>query len=103
MLEQKLIEAKENRRTLILKSVIAIATTSLVAAGILLFIAFYQSSSDDVEIVEPEKKAVEIQNIEASSTAEPVETVADEQLRQAYIDAVNNYQNTLQQILIKLI
>lgn len=96
MLEQKLIEAKENRRTLILKSVIAIATTSLVAAGILLFIAFYQSSSDDVEIVEPEKKAVEIQNIEASSTAEPVETVADEQLRQAYIDAVNNYQNTLQ-------
>lgn len=103
MLEQKLIEAKENRRALILRSVIAIATTSLVAAGVLLFIAFYQSSSDDVEIVEPEKKTAEIQNIETSSTAKPADTIADEQLRQAYIDAVNNYQNTLQQILIKLI
>ena len=101
MFEQKLIEAKEKRRELFIKSVIAVVAILLIATAIVAFISFNKSDSDETEIV----LADDTNQIEEDiPVITPIQTssVPNAELRQTYIDALNDYQNNIKPELGKI-
>jgi len=94
--EKKLIEAQENRRALFINSAIAIVAISLIAFGIVFFLSIAQNKpdeqiavlADDIDtLIQPEQTPA------SESMLSP--DIPDGELRQAYIAAVNDYQNRL--------
>ena len=94
ILEQKIIAAKEKRRGQFFKTVIGLIIVSLLCAVVVLFISFGHLNDDQAEIVVSSDSLEIEQDIVAASPIQSP-TVPDEQLRQAYINALSDYQNRL--------
>jgi hypothetical protein len=94
--EKKLIEAQENRRALFINSAIAIVVISIIAFGIVFFLSNAQNKPDEATAVLSDDADTLIQQ-EQLIVADPIPSsnIPDDELRQAYIDAVNDYQNRL--------
>ena len=100
ILEQKLIEAKAKQRGQLIKAVIGLITVSLLCAVVILFIS-YGHINDDTKVVSLSNTIEIEQNVLAVSPKQsPI--VSDEQLRQSYIDALSDYENTLKPELNKI-
>ena len=94
ILEQKIIEAKAKQRDQFIKAVIGLITVSVLCAVVVLFISFGQFNDDEAENVFPNETIKIEQNIvTVSPTQSP--TIPDELLRQAYINALSDYENQL--------
>jgi hypothetical protein len=94
--EKKLIEAQENRHALFITSAIAIVAISVIAFGIVFFLSNAQNKPDE-QTTNLADNADTLIQAEQISVADPIPSpdIPDEELRQAYIDAVNDYQNRL--------
>jgi hypothetical protein len=94
--EKKLVEAQENRRALFINSAIAIVVISVIAIGVMFFLSNSQNKSDEKTAILSDDADTLIQ-AEPITVAEPIPStnIPDEELRQAYIGAVNDYQNRL--------
>jgi hypothetical protein len=110
MLEQKLVEARANRRKRFINLFIIFVTISLVGAAIIFFPSLKQINPEqtnlsDTEAIFPDLSKEIEKNIEVVS---PVESQAvpraiqDEQQRQDYIDTLNDYENNIKPELDKI-
>ena len=99
--EQKIIKAKEKRHSQFIKAAIGLITVSLLCVVVVLFISFGNINGDDAEIASPSDTIETEQNIVPVS---PIQSpaVPDEQLRQAYINALSDYENKLKPQLNKI-
>jgi hypothetical protein len=94
--EKKLIEAQENRRALFINSAIAIVVISVIAFGIVFFLSNAQNKPDEqtATLVDDGDTVIQQEQIIVAAPI-PSSNIPDDELRQAYIDAVNDYQNRL--------
>jgi len=106
MLEQKLVEAKANRHKQFIILVIVFVSISILSGGLIFFTSYYQTNTD--AIFPDLAKEIE-KNIEAVSPAESrtipqaiPQAIEDKQLRQSYIDALNDYENNIKPELNKI-
>ena len=94
MLEQKLAEAKANRHKRFINLIIGFVTISLVSGGVVFYISCCRINSEKAETIFPNLAKKTEKNIVPFSPAQsPV--ISDEQLRQSYIDALNDYENNI--------
>ena len=101
ILEQKIIEAKAKQRDQFIKAIIGLFTISLLSTVVILFISFGHINDDEAEVVSPGDSIKIEQNIVTVSPTPPP-TAPDETLRQAYIDALSDYENNLKPELNKI-
>jgi hypothetical protein len=101
ILEQKIIEAKAKQRDQLIKAIIGLITISLFSTVLVLLISFGHINDDEAEVVSPSDSIEIAQNIVAVSPTPPP-TAPDETLRQAYIDALSDYENNLKPELNKI-
>jgi len=101
MLEQKLAEAKAKRRKRFIYLVIGFVTISLLCGMVIVFTPYFQINPEEVEAVFPDLAKETEKNIVAVSPAQS-QTVPDEQLRQSYINALNDYENSIEPELNKI-
>jgi hypothetical protein len=101
ILEQKIIEAKAKQRDQFIKAIIGLLTISLLCTVVVLFISFGHINDDEAELVSPGDSIEIEQNIVAVSPM-PSPTAPDETLRQAYINALSDYENKLKPELNKI-
>jgi len=102
MLDQKLVEAKANRHKQFIILVIVFVSISILSGGLIFFTSYYQTNTD--AIFPDLAKEIE-KNIEAVSPAESrtiPQAIEDKQLRQSYIDALNDYENNVKPELNKI-
>jgi hypothetical protein len=100
-LEQKIIKAKEKRHSQFIKVAIGLITVSLLCIVIVLFLSFGHVNDDEAEIVDTDTSIETKQNsVSVSPTLSP--PLPDEQLRQAYISALSEYENILKPELNKI-
>jgi len=107
MLEEKLVEAKIIRRKKFIILVITFVTISLLSAAVIFFTSRHQTNPeqinlnqtnlDEIETIFPDLAKEIEKNIEAVAPEIP-----DEQLRQSYIDALNDYENNIKPELNKI-
>jgi len=105
MLEQKLVEAKANRHKQFIILVIVFVSISILSGGLIFFTSYYQTNTDGTEAIFPDLAKEIEKNIEAVSPAESrtiPQAIEDKQLRQSYIDALNNYENNIKPELNKI-
>ena len=98
ILEQEIVAAKAKRHKQYIKIGVGLISASLLCAMVILFISFGYVSDDEAvssAIPVPTK-----QDSVPLSQESPV--VADEQLRQAYIDIISDYENSLKPELTKI-
>ena len=101
MLEQKLVEAKARRRKRFIYLAIGFITITLICGVVIYYISCCQIDHEEARIAftdlneETEKKVV------ATSTTQS-QIMPDEQLRQSYIDALNDYENNIKSELNKI-
>ncbi len=94
MLEQKLAEAKANRHKRFINLIIGFVTISLVSGGVVFYISCCRINPDEAETISPGLAKKTEKNIVPISPAQsPV--ISDEQLRQPYIDALNDFENNI--------
>ena len=105
MLEQKLVEAKANRHKQFIILVIVFVSISILSGGLIFFTSYYQTNTDGTDAIFPDLAKEIEKNIEAVSPAESriiPQAIEDKQLRQSYIDALNNYENNIKPELNKI-
>lgn len=90
VLEQKLLNARENRRKRVALLVSSFLVVALLSAGLLYYLSNAQIEHPVVETLLPNS---ETKTITVTASAEPEKTIADDQLRSSYINALNAYQN----------
>ncbi len=101
MLEQKLEEARAKRRKRFIYLVIGFVTISLLSGAVIFFTSCCQSNPEEAEAVFPDLAKETEKNVVAVSPAQSRE-VPDEQLRQSYINEVNDYENSIEPELNKI-
>ena len=96
--DKKLIEAQEERRARAIKSAIVVTILTVIAVTAVIFLSDYQNNQEIKPTATTENSAPSADITETFNEAAPanLSSVPDEQLRQAYINAVNDYQNKLQ-------
>lgn len=96
--DKKLIEAQEERRARAIKSAIVVTSLTVITVAVVIFLSDYQNNQELKPTIVTENSVPAINIVETSTEPTPTNlpNVPDEQLRQAYIDAVNDYQNKLQ-------
>ena len=96
-LEQKLLEAKENRHSQIIKVILGFMAVSLLCAVVIITMSITPINKTDST-----DNTTEI--AQNSITVNPAQspTIPDDQLRQAYIDVLSHYENTLKPELNKI-
>ena len=94
--EKKLIEAQDNRRALFINSAIAIMVISVIAISVIFFLSNAQNKPDEptTTLVDDTDTVIQQEQIIVADPI-PSSNIPDDELRQAYIDAVNDYQNRL--------
>lgn len=105
MLEQKLVEAKANRHKQFIILVIVFVSISILSGGLIFFTSYYQTNTDGTDAIFPDLAKEIEKNIEAVSPAESrtiPQAIEDKQLRQSYIDALNDYENNIKPELNKI-
>ncbi|MCZ6802894.1 MAG: hypothetical protein O7D86_02875 [Proteobacteria bacterium] len=110
MLEQKLAEAKVNRHKQYIILLIAFVSISMLSGGLIFFTSYYQinpdqTNTDDTEAIFPDLDKEIDKNIVAVSPVESQaisQAIPDDQLRQSYIDALNDYENNIKPELNKI-
>ncbi|MFB3099961.1 MAG: hypothetical protein ACE1ZM_00765 [Gammaproteobacteria bacterium] len=105
MLEQKLVEAKANRHKQFIILVIVFVSISILSGGLIFFTSYYQTNTDGTDAIFPDLAKEIEKNIEAVSPVESrtiPQAIEDKQLRQSYIDALNDYENNIKPELNKI-
>lgn len=101
MFEQKLVEAKAKRRKRFISLAIGLVTIALLGGVVIFFASCCQINPEEAEAVFSELNKESEKNVVLVSSAQ-FQTVPDEQLRQSYIDALNNYENNIKPELSKI-
>ncbi len=101
MLEQKLVEAKAKRRKRFINLTIGFITITLICAVVIFYISCCQINPEDSKAVFSDIDK-EIENKIVGSSPVQSQNVPDEQLRQFYIDALNDYENNIKPELDKI-
>jgi hypothetical protein len=102
MLEQKLVEAKANRHKQFIFLLIVFITISLICAAVIFLPSSHQINPEQTNLNDAEAIFPDLANeIEKNIVAIP-QTVPDDQLRQSYIDALNDYENNIKPELNKI-
>lgn len=101
MLEQKLVEAKAKRRKQFINLTIGFITITLICAVVIFYISCCQINPEDSKAVFSDIDK-EIENKIVGSSPVQSQNVPDEQLRQFYIDALNDYENNIKPELDKI-
>lgn len=94
MLEQKLAEAKANRHKRFINLIIGFVTISLVSGGVVFYISCCRIIPDEAETIFSSLSRNTEKNIVPVTPAQS-QVISDEQLRQSYIDALNDYENNI--------
>jgi len=114
MLEEKLVEAKVIRRKKFIILVITFVTISLLSAAVVFFTSCCQTNPDQInpdetgaifpDLAKEIEKTIEAVSPEQSRTVPQAtpQAISDEQLRQSYIDALNDYENNIKPELNKI-
>jgi len=94
--EQKILEAKEKRHSQFVKVAMGLIIISLLCALVIILLSYKPSKKDSVEMVE----AVDDRPLPTKPASLP--EIPDEELRQIYIKALANYENSLKAELAKI-
>jgi tetratricopeptide (TPR) repeat protein len=101
MFEQKLAEAKAKRHKRFINLVIGFVTISLLCGVVIFFTSCCQINPEEAEAVFPDLAKETEKNVVAVNPAQS-QTVPDEQLRQSYINALNDYEYSIEPELNKI-
>ncbi len=94
--EQKILKAKEKRRSQFVKVAMGLLIISLLCALVIILLSYKPSKKDSVEIVD----AVDDKPLPSKPASLP--EIPDEELRQTYIKALAYYENSLKAELAKI-
>jgi hypothetical protein len=101
ILEQKLAEAKAKRRKRFIILAIGFVTISLLSGAVVFFTSCCQTNPKKTEAVFSDLDKEIEKNVVAVSPVQS-QTMPDQQLRQSYIDALNDYENSIKPELNKI-
>jgi hypothetical protein len=105
MLEQKLAAAKIKRRKRVIILIIGFVIITILGGVVIFFISCCQNNSEEAKVIFPDLTKETEKTVVAGNSAQSQvipQTVPDEQLRQSYINALNDYRNSIEPELNKI-
>ncbi|MBL1321348.1 MAG: hypothetical protein COA63_009870 [Methylophaga sp.] len=98
-LEEQITAAKVKKHKQLIKVVLGFIGISLLCALIVLYVSFAPLKDDEAELIASNS---DTEIAQKSTSINPAPAIPDEQLRQTYIRALSNYENTLKPELNKI-